>query len=371
MTQIIKDGKADKSIPTEMLASVIDKFKELSSFDLSGAEHVVEKVELFARHQAISNAILKSVDYLDTGKIGRAEEELTRAFQVGATTAGEGMDFFADAARRKEVRKELAAGTASYNSIPTGLKALDSVLYQKGWGRGELSVMMGKPKVGKSTSLLYFGRNAALAGYNVLLVSLEVSSAIIADRLDASITSTAMSELAAKSEDVAEKIETLAAKAGKFIIEEFPTGTFSPGDLRRLLKKYRAKGQTFDMIVVDYADIMAPTVYTTDPIENSKSIYVELRAISQEENAAMLSATQTNREGAKASVSTMEHVAEDFNRVRIADVLISINSDEAEKKAREARLYFAASRNQKGDFTIRIKQDLERMNFIERILGIE
>jgi len=85
----------------------------------------------------------------------------------------------------------------------------------------------------------------------------------------------------------------------------------------------------------------------------------------------MLSATQTNREGAKASVSTMEHVAEDFNRVRIADILISINADEAERRAKEARLYFAASRNQRGDFTIRIKQDLERMKFIERILGIE
>jgi replicative DNA helicase len=96
-----------------------------------------------------------------------------------------------------------------------------------------------------------------------------------------------------------------------------------------------------------------------------------MRAIAQEEDIAMLTATQTNREGAKANVAKMEHTAEDFNRVRIADILISINRTEEEKARNEARLYLAASRNQKGDITIRIQQDLEKMIFIRKILGIE
>ncbi|MFP3325107.1 hypothetical protein R0K05_18780, partial [Planococcus sp. SIMBA_160] len=72
----------------------------------------------------------------------------------------------------------------------------------------------------------------------------------------------------------------------------------------------------------------------------------------------------------RSSVATMTDVAEDFNKIRIADLVISINKTEEEKAAQEARLYFAASRNQRGDITIRIKQDLEKMKFLTKILDV-
>ncbi|BBI61622.1 hypothetical protein HSBAA_29280 [Vreelandella sulfidaeris] len=115
---------------------------------------------------------------------------------------------------------------------------------------------------------------------------------------------------------------------------------------------------------------MAPDFRTQDPIENSKSIYVGLRAIAMQYDVALLTATQTNREGARSSVATMTDVAEDFNKIRIADLVISINKTEEEKANQEARLYFAASRNQRSDITIRIKQDLERMQFLTKILDV-
>jgi replicative DNA helicase len=44
---------------------------------------------------------------------------------------------------------------------------------------------------------------------------------------------------------------------------------------------------------------------------------------------------------------------------------------EDEKARQEARLYFAASRNQEDGVTIRVKQALERGKFIARVLGKE
>jgi replicative DNA helicase len=67
----------------------------------------------------------------------------------------------------------------------------------------------------------------------------------------------------------------------------------------------------------------------------------------------------------------MTDVAEDFNKIRIADIVISINSSEAEKAAGEARLFFAAVRNGEDGFSLRIKQDRERLKFITKILGRE
>ena len=116
---------------------------------------------------------------------------------------------------------------------------------------------------------------------------------------------------------------------------------------------------------------MAPDHRTDNVIENSKEIYVGLRALAFEFDCAILTATQTNREGYKAQTAKAEHVAEDFNKIRTADLVISINSTEEERIQNVARLYFAASRNQESGFTVRVKQNLKKMTFIESILGVE
>jgi replicative DNA helicase len=64
------------------------------------------------------------------------------------------------------------------------------------------------------------------------------------------------------------------------------------------------------------------------------------------------------------------HVAEDYNKIRIADLVISINASDLEKTCKEARLYFAASRNQKA-VTITIKRDLSIMRHIKEIVEIK
>lgn len=230
---------------------------------------------------------------------------------------------------------------------------------------------MGGAKSGKTTALINFGRTAVMAGKNVLYVTLEVSAQIIADRLDAAISENEMRELSKTIHDVRTKIEALKGKTGKFKIHEFPSGSFSPNMLRRLIERHKNKGLTFDLIIVDYADLMIPDFRMNDAIENSKNIYTGLRAIATEEDAAVLTATQTNREGFKSTVAKAEHVAEDFNKIRIADLVISINATEEERAVGEARLYFAASRNQETGFSIFIKQDIARMRFITSILKVE
>ncbi|EFH0296821.1 DNA helicase, partial [Escherichia coli] len=56
--------------------------------------------------------------------------------------------------------------------------------------------------------------------------------------------------------------------------------------------------------------------------------------------------------------------------VRIADLVITINKTEEEEAKGEARLYFAGSRNQQGGISIHVKQNLEQMRFIQRILDV-
>ena len=381
-TALMREAIINKVIRSDVKPIAVEAFKLIfKETDLSDGTFVAERVAEFAQHQAISAAILNSVDLLARKDINKIATLMKAAVSVGLNTLGEEYDYFQRLDDRTTERAAKKAGLLPPQGITTGLIELDNLLYHRGWGRKELSVILGGAKSGKTTALINFAKNASLAGKNVLYVTLEVAAKIISERLDASVSDTMMKELVDRMHDVAAKVRAQATRAGALKLAEFPSGTFTPNMLRALIDKYKAPGLNpdgsvrepivFDLVVVDYADIMAPDYRTQDSIENSKSVYLGLRAIASEENVAMLTATQTNREGYKSAVAKAEHVADDFNKVRTVDLMISINATDEERAMGQARLFFTASRNQEGGFTVFIEQELAKMKFIKKILGIE
>lgn len=378
----ITDRMKSKRIRHDDAREVVIAKRALLTTSLSNREFVEERVARFAKHQAMGNAILKSVALREIGDFDKIEKMIKEAVSIGLNDHGDAYNYYERINARTEERLEMVSGKRAPQGITTGIPKMDDLLYHKGWGRKELATIMGGAKAGKSTALINFAKSASIAGKNVLYVTLEMSASIVSDRLDACISETLMKELTVHIHSVDHKIKAVAARAiGHLVIHEFPSGTLTSSQLRKLIERYKSPGRNpdgtirepikFDLIVVDYADIMAPEYRTDNAIENSKSVYIDLRAIATEENVAMLTATQTNREGYKAAVAKAEHVAEDFNKVRTVDLMISINKTEEEAKRGEARLYFAASRNQESGFTITIKQNLAMMVFVESVLSVE
>lgn len=371
--QLMKDAIERKTLKGEVLEETKKAFRAVYSSELTGGQFVAEKVAEFCRNQAVSAALLSSVDMLGKKQFDKISQRMEEALGIGLNEDGDEYDYFDRIEERTGIRQDKAAGKAPPSGVTTGNLQLDDLLYHRGWGKKELTVLLGGAKAGKTTALINFARFGVMAGKNVLYVTLEVSRDIISDRLDASFTDTEMKMLGKSIIDVKTKIKHFekSGKMGKLKIHEYPTGTMTPSMLRRLIERYKSKGLTFDMVVVDYADIMAPNFRTNDSIENSKTVYVDLRAIAQEENVVMLTATQTNRDGFKSTVAKAEHVADDFNKIRIADLVISINKTEEEAAKGEARLFFAASRNQESGFTVFIKQEISKMKFLTSVLRVE
>jgi replicative DNA helicase len=369
LASVMKDAIRDRVLPPEIAKLAIAVLPDVFKTDVSDRDFVADKVAEFARHQAISKAILDSVDMVEHRRFDEIGVMMRRAVDTGIKVTGGAYDFALEAKNRTQDRKDRAAGIRPPTGITTGWPVIDDYLYHKGWGRRELSVIMGGPKAGKSMAMIDFGIGAIGHGYRTLYVTLEVAAGIIAERMDANISQRTMMELGTVPHEVEEKVAKFMMKAAPFIIHEFPTGSMRPSDLRRLIEHYKAQGVTFDLVIVDYADLMAPEKVTENVQENSKSVYVNLRGMAMQEGFAMLTATQTNREGAKKAVATMTDIAEDINKVRIADVLISINKTDDERASGHARLYFAASRNQRSGFTVRVKQDIDRAKFISEVIG--
>ncbi len=370
--EVLRGAIADKRLPKEMINPVRDELKRALTGNRSNRDFFVERVVGFVKRQQYLSEVMGTMHLAERGELDEVQRRLEKVFTISDTIELEGSDFWANAEKRADYRKEVAAGTIVKDGITTGMKKLDHLLYNRGWGRRELTAIMGGAKRGKSMALGHFAIQASLRGHSVLYVSLEVSKKIIEDRMDANLSKVEMDDLEYQPGAVLDAVTRKRSipQRGPIYVHEYPTGSFRPKDLRYLLDYYRARGTQFDLICIDYADIMAPDYHYDSDIANSKSIWIGLRGIAGEENAAVLTATQTNREGHKADVARAEHAAEDFNKIRIADLVISINRTDDEKAEGKARIHFAASRNQGGDFTILIKQHLAAMNFLDEIESI-
>lgn len=362
--------KSAKRIKPEVLEAVIPAIKAIygPEADLSSRDYMVEKVAFFSKQQAYESAILRAADILASGSPDFAKiiEDFNTASQIGSVEEGVAFEFWSSADTRSEVRADrLRSGIKT--GITTGHKDLDDCLAEGGWGRGELSVLMGPPKAGKSIGLGEFAVNGSLAGHNVLYLSLENSAKVVGDRMDANVSEVKMRDLASSPSKVTGSIKGKAPVAGKLWIHEFPTGTMTPNDIRRLVAKYQSQGFAVDMIVIDYADIMAPDYRTGAENTDSKQIYTAIRAIGQQNNAAVLTATQTNRTGAQATVAKFTDVSEDINRVRLADAFLILAATDSEKADDIFRLYLAAMRNSESGVMFTCRSDRARMKFIKSL----
>lgn len=370
LLEVLKDAVAKRRVPKNLIPEINARMKPTGALrqPLADREFLMKRAVEFAKHRAMENAILESAEAHSKGDYDKIEKLFKEAMQVGVNKTVASYDYYQEIKTRTQYRKDVAAGIIKKNGITTGCADFDKRLYHGGFGRKEMVIVMAAPKGGKSGLLGEFGKAASLDGKNVLYVTLEVAAVIIAERLDAALADMAIALVGQNPFKVQAAIELAEKGSGKLIIEEYPSGVMKVSDLRKLLDEHRARGLTFDMIIVDYGDLMRPENSKTERREGLGEIFTELRGIAFEENAALLTATQTNREGAKHTIAKATDVAEDWSKIMVADLVLSINATDEEKLLDEMRIHFAASRNSPAE-TITVKTNRSRMQFLKSVLG--
>ena len=78
-------------------------------------------------------------------------------------------------------RRQQARQAGECIGIPTGLQRLDALT--GGWRGGQLIVLAGRPRMGKSATMLHFARAAAIAGVPICLFSTEMPNTQLAGRM--------------------------------------------------------------------------------------------------------------------------------------------------------------------------------------------
>jgi len=132
---------------------------------------------------------------------------------------------------------------------------------------------------------------------------------------------------------------------GSLVIKEYPTRSASVNVLASHLEKLKKRNQKIDVILVDYADLLKPTTNYKEKRQELESIYESLRALAQEHDCPVWTASQTNRSGLNAEVITMESISEAFSKCFVADFIFSISRTIKDKNANTGRLFIAKNRN--------------------------
>ncbi|MDA9842847.1 hypothetical protein N9C44_00070 [bacterium] len=306
-------------------------------------EWFLKEFETFCRHKALEKAIIESTDLLENQDYGSVENKIKEASQVGLVK-DLGLEYFEDPKARLQWIKDQSG------AISTGWKGIDHKLYG-GLNRGEMTIFAGGSGAGKSLFLQNFGVNWALAGLNVVYISLELSEQLISMRLDSMVSGFAVKEVMRNMDDVDLKVRMKGKGAGKFRVKQMPNGV-NCNDLRVFLREYEISiGEKVDCLLVDYLDLMMPIsakVSGSDLFIKDKYVSEELRNLAMERDLLFVTASQLNRGAVEEIEFDHHHIAGGISKIQTADNVVGIFTSNAMREKGRYQIQFMKTRSSSG-----------------------
>ena len=359
--QQLRDG-------AEFISKYVDEYKVMPELDIVntscgttlkdassiGQEHtdwLLDTFEQFSRHKALERAILKSADLLEKGEYGPVEGLVKEAIQIGLAK-DMGTDYFFDPKGRLEGLKD------NNGQVSTGWPSIDRKLFG-GFNRGELNIWAGGSGAGKSLFLQNMAVNFALEGMNVLYISLELSEALTAMRIDSMLTGVATRDVFKNLDDIEMKVKMMGKKSGKIQIKYMTSGK-NANDIRSYVKEWSIKNKCQpDVLLIDYLDLLMPLSIKVSPSDlfvKDKYVSEELRNLAMEMQCVFVTASQLNRAAVEEIEFDHSHISGGLSKIQTADNVIGIFTSRAMKERGRYQIQFMKTRSSSG---VGQKVDLE------------
>lgn len=342
-----------------------DILKRLYKEDLRDVATVEEGVAEFCRTQAVRIAIVESAEAADSGDMGGIIPKMESALQVGLDTAELGLFFKGKdneaLNKRLEIYRTGKGLSDQQKRVTTGLDHLDEAM-NGGLCAGELGVILAPPKRGKSITLINITVGVMSQSKNVVYYSLEMSDFKVLRRLDYRMAMQGLDVLKQLPKKFSRRLGKMAAgHPGDVLVKSYPTRTCTASMLRSHLSRVIGQGFNPSAVIVDYGDIMAPERRIGG--EHRHEIagqFEDLRKLAGEFQIPVWTASQANRGALSKTTVRMEDISEAFEKVAIADAVISLCQTDQESLDGKMRLFLAALREAQQYKTISCKVDFDK-----------
>ena len=346
VAKFLKDYVDDHNIiPTVDIvnAATQQDFKVPEGLQEAHFDWLLADFETFIKHKGLEKAILESADLLEKGEYGPVEELIKKAVQIGLQK-DMGTDYFLDPRARLMRIKD------KNGQISTGWEAVDNKLFG-GFNRGELNIFAGGSGAGKSLFLANLGVNYALAGLNVIYLTLELSEELVSMRVDSMVTGIPTREIFRQIDDVEMKVRVIGKKSGHLQVKYMPSGK-TANDVRAYLKEYEVKmGHKCDVLLVDYMDLLMPLskkISAENLFVKDKYVSEELRNLAVEKNCVFVTAAQLNRGAVEEIEFDHSHISGGLSKIQTADNVFGIFTSRAMRERGKYQIQLMKTRSSSG-----------------------
>ena len=326
--KVLIDDVENDVLKTAIVDSLRNAWQHRESNDL---EFVKEKTLEFCKNQVVKNAIMESVELLETQKYDEIKTIIDKAMTAGM---------------ERDIGHEYITGfeermtQQTRNTMPTQWDSVNDLM-DGGLAGGELGVVVAPAGIGKSWTLQALGAHAVKKGLNVIHYTLELNAQYVGLRYDTIVSGQPTGNLQYYKEEVQQKISKLK---GELIIKYYPTRTASVNTLTAHLQQCEMRGIKPDLVIVDYADIMKSTQHFNEKRHQLGHIYEELRGMAGEFDIPVWTASQANRSALEEDVIGAEKVSEDYSKVMTADFVMSMSRKVEDKIANTGRFHVIKNR---------------------------
>jgi len=318
---------------------------EETEVDMTSAE-VDELLTEFIFSRSLRETLSRCIDHLEAGDYEQIRRDVDSAFDLHREERELGLFYF-DIHGRESRMVELPP------QVPTPWPSINKVL-RGGLGCGELGLIIAPPKSNKTQLLLHLILGALLTRTPSVYFSMEVAELILAARLDALLSGREFDETREFPQEVKDRVSSVGRVVKSPVtFKQYPSGHPTVNSLRQFLLSWEAQNnKKVGLVIVDYADLMAPEKHYKDPRHNLNDIYVGLRGLAVELQIPLWTASQTNKDSVGAALVEGTDVAEDFRKIATADFVMSINQTDQELRRDLMRLFVTYSRNTKRGISV-------------------
>ena len=340
------------------------------------AQYVLDGLAHFIASRKLAQAIEDADEHLRAGDLEGAERALYQRDTAQASSPG---IWLHDA---EAMLKWMNVPESDY--FTSGIDALDVRGVRP--ARGELFLIIGAKKIGKSWWAIELGKQNIQRKKKVLHITLENSEDVTAKRyiqalyaMTASKSETVRYPIfkrdqlgrfttidydqrvaegitAETAPRIAKKLRGLKTRS-RLLMKQFPTGSLTISQLTAYLDQL-ARNENFrpDLLVLDSINRMS---INSDKIRTDLGqLAIKLRGVAVSRNIAIVTTTHSNRAGDSAKVvSGAQHVGEDYSLTGTADTVCTISRTKQERENGRARIFVDASRNAEDKWLAMISQN--------------
>jgi len=331
----------DESLQNNIFTFIEKIDKDYEKIKISNEDFAIQNAIKYLKVRSLKNFSEDIDSFINAGDVERAENCVTK-FRKVEVASGEGVSILDDFGIVTEAFTE---EQDLLFTMPGDFGKLMGDVH-----REDFIAFLAPMKAGKTFSLIDVGIEGLKNNLKVVMYSLEMSRTNMIKRVWKALSGQCTKDIdieipyfekegdkwriekkelhkkASSVLEVQKKQKSLKRlfRGGSFRIYAEPAYSLTVESLENKLDDLAYEGFYPDIIIIDYADIMAPSDKSADYRNQIDGIWKRLRALAQKKKAVVFTASQTNR-GAISKEVEAEAVSEDIRKLAHVTSMVSIS----------------------------------------------